>query len=300
LYPLNYHAPVFRPPSEGRSVLIQVTLGCSHNKCTYCSMYRTKKFEVRALEDLLAEIDTLKKYYEERGQTPRRFFLCDGDALCAPMDTLIPVLDKLNESFPDLERVSVYAMAQNMLDKTQEELNLLAKKKLTMVYLGLETGDDKLLKFIVKGNTAADMIEGSLKVKSAGMKLSVIAMLGIGGKENSDNHINETAKVVSTISPDYFSFLTTAAIPNTPYEKIVKRGLITPLDLKELNYEMHEILKKIVIKSGETTFRCNHVSNYFPLGGTLPHDKSRLLLTLESWGKDIPAGVYPQIDPSMM
>ena len=298
MFPLKYNEPVFRPPSEGKSVLIQVTIGCSNNMCTYCDMYRSKKFEVKDWSILKEEILALKQYFNDIGYSPKRFFLCDGDALAAPTNLLVEVLDELNKSFPSLERVGIYATAQNMIDKSMEELKTLREKKLSILYLGLESGDDKVLRSIVKKNTQEDMLNGSKKVIEAGMKLSIIAMLGIGGKKYSDQHIRETAKVISEISPHYFSFLTTMAIPGTPFYKQVERGTVEELTSKEMLSEMHDILKSIK-PNREITFRANHVSNQYPLGGVLPQDQNSLIRTVATWMEQTPEGVYPPKPPTM-
>lgn len=288
-YPISYEAPVYRPPSEGRSLLIQVTIGCSNNKCTYCDMYRSKKYRERPFEDI--EKDILR--CAQAGLQPEKVFLCDGDALGAPMELLEQTLLSLKKSFPNLRSVGIYATADNMLKKTEAELKRLHELGITIAYLGLESGDDKILHMIVKGNTAQEMIEGSLKIKKAGIKLSTIVMLGVGGQKFSQTHIDETAKILTATCPQFFSFLTTFSVPGTPYHKMVERGSIEPLTSKMLFREMYEILEKTNFDQNPVIFRANHVSNQFPLGGTLPRDKDKLVQAVKEWFEKTPEGVYP-------
>ena len=299
-FPIEYEEPVFRPPSEGRSFLLQVTIGCSNNKCTYCNMYRSKSYRVREIKEIEEELLKTKEYFQRLNYAPRRVFLCDGDALGAPTQLLLEVLDLIGIHFPSVERVGIYATAQNMLDKSLDELKLLASKKLTIAYLGMESGEDKVLHMIVKGNTAKDMIEGSLKIKEAGIQLSVIAMLGVVGVKHSKNHIEQTAKLINTISPEFFSFLSTVAVPGTPFKTMVDRGLIQELTTKELTTEMYEILQRVDNLKNSSLFRANHVSNQYPIGGTLPADREALLSTIENWISKIPEGVFPDIPAHML
>ena len=293
--PINYETPVFRPPSEGRSLLIQVTIGCSNNKCTYCDMYRSKSYRVRPQADINADLEACSS----AGMAPDKIFLCDGDALGAPQETLVATLDKINQLWPNTRRVGIYATAQNILEKTEEQLKLLASKKLNIAYLGLESGDDKVLHMIVKGNTAAEMVEASLKIKKCGFKLSTIAMLGVGGRKFSKKHVVNTAKILSATAPQFFSFLTTFSVPGTPYHKMVERGSIEPLTSKELLVEMHGILERASFDLNPVIFRANHVSNLHPLGGNLPRDKAIILETIASWIFETPEGVYPQAPQQM-
>lgn len=293
--PIQYNTPVYRPPSEGRSLLIQVTIGCSNNKCTYCDMYRSKTYRVRPQEDINRELDACFN----SGLDPEKVFLCDGDALGAPQEILIATLDKINELWPNVRRIGIYATASNILEKTEEELNLLSSKKLNIAYLGLESGDDKVLHMIVKGNTAKEMIDASLKIKRCGFKLSTIAMLGVGGKKYSKQHVENTAKILSATAPEFFSFLTTFSVPGTPYHKMVERGSIEPLTSKELLTEMHDILEQATFDLNSIIFRANHVSNMHPLGGTLPRDKDIILKQIQSWISATPEGAYPKVPLQM-
>lgn len=292
--PIQYHEPVFRPPSEWRSLLIQVTIGCSNNKCTYCDMYRSKQYRVRSLEEVFHDISLAQSHYEKIGLTPEKIFLCDGDALGAPQDFLLRVLDKINQSFPETRRIGIYATAENILDKSEAELKQLAEQKLSIAYLGLESGDDQVLHMIVKGNTAQDMREASLKIQNCDWKLSTIAMLGVGGKKYSEQHVRATAKILGETSPNFFSFLTTFSVPGTPYHTMIERGLIEPLTSKALLQEMHDILAGASYDSKKRIiFRANHVSNQHPLGGTLPTDLPKILDEIKSWISQTPEGVYP-------
>lgn len=293
--PITYEPPVFRPPSEWKSLLIQLTIGCSNNKCTYCDMYRSKTYRVRPTEDIIRDLEKCAS----AGQSPDKIFLCDGDALGAPMEVLEKTLDAIKRLFPDARRVGIYATAENILEKTEEELKLLSSKNLTIAYLGLESGDDKVLHMIVKGNTADEMREASLKIKSCGFKLSTIAMLGVGGQKYSRQHVENTAKMLSATAPQFFSFLTTFSVPGTPYHKMIERGSIQPLTSKELLIEMHDIIELSSFELNPIIFRANHVSNAHPLGGTLPRDKDKILETLKQWIAATPEGVYPEAPARM-
>ena len=295
MFPISYHEPVFRPPSEAQSLLIQVTLGCSNNKCTYCDMYRSKTYQVRPLIDILEDIQRASYYLKKISDVPHKAFICDGDALGAPMSILIATLKELQKEFPDLRRVGIYATARNILEKTVDELKALNDLRLGIAYLGLESGDDQVLKMVAKGNNAQEMREASLKIKEAGFKLSTIAMLGLGGKEHSSSHALNTAKLVSETSPHFFSLLTTCALPQTPYKAMIDKGFISPLSSKGLLKEMFEILSGIQPKDNSIIFRANHVSNMFPLAGGLPRDKEAILSVLEQWIKETPEDLYPDL-----
>ena len=299
-FPIEYDEPVFRPPSEGRSFLLQVTIGCSHNLCTYCNMYRSKKYRERSLEEIEAELQRTHQYFQKLNYAPRRVFFCDGDALGASTELLLGALKLVNTYFPSVERVGVYATAQNMLDKTSEELKLLKDSKLSIAYLGMESGADKVLHRIVKGNTAEDMLLGCEKLHNAGWDVSIIGMLGIGGRKYTAEHVSATADLISRISPKFFSLLTTVAVSGTPLKRMVEKGSFEMLTSKELTTEMRDILNLIDPKSGDILFRANHVSNQFPLGGRLKHDTATLVETLNSWIMEIPDGIYPETPQHML
>jgi radical SAM superfamily enzyme YgiQ (UPF0313 family) len=257
-------------------------------------MYRSKTYSVRPLQKVFDDIAIAESHYRRLGAMPEKIFLCDGDALGAPQEFLLQILDRLNNSFPEVRRIGIYATAENILNKTEVELKQLAAKKLSIAYLGLESGDDKVLHMIVKGNTAAEMKEASLKIQSYDWQLSTIAMLGVGGRKYSKQHVENTAKILGETSPTFFSFLTTFSVPGTPYHTMIERGLIEPLSAKELLQEMHDILatapydeKKRII------FRANHVSNQHPLGGILPKDLPGILAQIKKWINQTPEGVYP-------
>jgi radical SAM superfamily enzyme YgiQ (UPF0313 family) len=294
-FPLNYSTPIFRPPSEARSLLLQLTLGCSHNRCTFCNMYRSKSYSVRTVGDLKQEIDQAAEYYGTT--TPLKVFLCDGDALGAPMETLLPVLEYLNLKLPSIRRVGIYATAPNILDKSDDELSQLAALKLNFAYLGLESGSDKVLKLVVKGNSSLDMVNAANKLRSTGWSSSVIAMLGLGGRQLSCEHVQKSGEIISLMSPNYFSFLTTVPVPGTPYFREIEQGVVTPLTIRELLREMHDILERVSPQHGRVIFRANHVSNQYPLGGTLPEDSVKMLGQIKQWIEDAPEGSYPEVSP---
>ena len=283
--------PTFRPPSEGRSLLLQLTIGCSNNKCTYCDMYRSKTYKVLGHQEIQEQIDFLKAQYQNLPSF--KVFLCDGDALGAPMDTLRFTLQYLKKSFPQIRRISTYATAQNILEKSQAQLKELADLGLSLAYIGLESGDDEILKLIVKGNKAQDFVEASNKLYSSNWQTSVMVMLGVGGQSRSQKHTHETAKVLSQMNPDFLGFLSTFSPPGLPYEKCIERGLIKPLTTKELLKEMHDILDFSSFQKRKVIFRANHVSNMFPLGGTLPDEQTFLTETLKEWHQNCPPNQFP-------
>ena len=268
---MHYSGAVYRPPSEAHSLIVQCTLGCSHNKCAFCIMYKEKQFSINPVEQVLSDLAEARSYYT----SIERIFLADGDALILPMDYLLQVLDFIRRYFPECERVSAYASTKALMRKSDEELKTLRERGLQMVYVGLETGLEPLLKKYDKGVTAEEIIEHSLRAKAAGMTLSVTAINGMGGKEQSEEHAIATAEALSRIKADYVAMLTLRVYSGTPLHDWIEHGELTMLGPQELAMENRIILQHI--DSDGSVFRSNHASNYLPLKGTLNRDRDALI-----------------------
>ncbi|MBQ1742969.1 MAG: B12-binding domain-containing radical SAM protein [Oscillospiraceae bacterium] len=268
---MHYSGSVYRPPSEAYSLIVQCTLGCSHNKCAFCIMYKDKKFSINPIEQVLSDLAEARRLYRRI----ERIFLADGDALILPMDYLLQVLDYIHENFPECERVSAYASTKAIMRKTDEELRTLRERGLAMVYIGLETGNEALLKKYDKGVTVEQIIEHTLRAKAAGMITSITAINGMGGKEQSEIHAIETAQALSRIKPNYIAMLTLRVYTGTPLHDWIERGELTMLGPKELAAENRILLQHI--DSEGSIFRSNHASNYLPLKGTLNRDREALI-----------------------
>lgn len=268
---MHYSGSVYRPPSEAYSLIVQCTLGCSHNKCAFCIMYKDKKFSINPIEQVLSDLAEARRLYRRI----ERIFLADGDALILPMDYLLQVLDYIHENFPECERVSAYASTKAIMRKTDEELRTLRERGLAMVYIGLETGNEALLKKYDKGVTVEQIIEHTLRAKAAGMITSITAINGMGGKEQSEIHAIETAQALSRIKPDYIAMLTLRVYTGTPLHDWIEHGELTMLGPKELAAENRILLQHI--DSEGSIFRSNHASNYLPLKGTLNRDREALI-----------------------
>jgi radical SAM superfamily enzyme YgiQ (UPF0313 family) len=273
---MRYYGNVVRPPSEAWSYILQITYGCSHNQCTFCSTYLDKPFRARPAKEVLEDIEMARSYVPHT----RRVFLADGNALVLSTRRLVPILDALGEAFPNLERVGIYANAQDILHKSEEELTTLYRKKLGILYLGLESGDDEILRRVKKGATTAEMIEGVRKAQAVGFKVSVIGILGLGGGELSREHAIATGQVVSAMDPAYFSLLTLMVVPGTELFRQWKAGEFVLIEPLEMLAEMRVMIQHMEGLT-DCIFRTNHASNYLPLAGTLPQDKERLLATLD-------------------
>ena len=286
---LNYHGPMYRPPSEGKSLIFQVTLGCSFNECSFCDMYRSKEYSERSWEEVKGEIDLMAKQVPDT----TRIFLADGDALNLSTDYMIKIVEYLYKNFPELERVSCYAMPMNILKKTPDELKRMNGAGLNMLYLGIETGSDIILKKITKGATSATIIRACRKAIETGFTLSCIMILGLGGRNYSKEHIKETARVVNESSPHYLGTLTLIL------ETGVKEEFLTKFDepFHEINdeealAELHDLVEQINVKE-EMVFRANHGSNAYNIAGTFPDEKEMMLRKI-SWYKDHPEQIRPQ------
>lgn len=263
----DYIPPVFRPPSEANSLIIQATVGCSQNQCSFCGMYKTKRFHVRPVEDILAELDTIP--LGERGLV-RRVFIGDGDGLVYPQEGLKTLLDTLNTMLPNLNRVGAYASPRSLHLKDSAELEELRARKLRIIYFGLESGDNPTLELANKGYTAESMLKHCRKAQNAGMKISVTAILGLAGRARSAEHARATAAWINALSPAYFSLLTLFRRHN---EKFF--SLIDPLSNGEILEEASIVVK--YLHPHKTILRSNHVSNILNLAGTYPKDRERLV-----------------------
>lgn len=275
---IYYDEPLYRPPAEANSVIIQATLGCSFNKCTFCTMYETKQYKQRPLDEVFYDIDTMSHYYNDA----TKMFLADGDALNLPTDILVQILEHAYKKFPRLRRVSIYASAFNLQDKTLDELKLLKEKGLTLIYYGIESGSYEILKKIQKPISNQKMIDSLNKAYDAGMKTSVTVILGVAGKRYSKLHISETAKIINQIKVTYLATLQLMLEPHT-HAKFVKnfKDEFEMLSDKEMLEEQKEFLSLLEPKN-KIIFRSNHVSNLLPLAGTLPKDKERLVSEVDS------------------
>jgi radical SAM superfamily enzyme YgiQ (UPF0313 family) len=268
----NHEGIVIRPPSEAGSFLLPITVGCSHNKCTFCLPYKFTKFKVRPFESVKEDIELAARY----NPGIRRVFLCDGDAMCLATDDLARVLDSLNESLPRLERVGIYANAGDILTKTREELSTLSSKKLTMAYLGLESGNDEILKRVRKGATAEEMVQSVRRAEDAGIRSSVIVLLGLGSNAMSRRHAEDSAQVVSRMNPSYLSALTLMLLPGTPLFRDYEKGDFEIMNPVSILQELRWLLDGVDVE-GPCVFRTNHASNYLPVGGNLPEGKEQML-----------------------
>lgn len=274
---MRYHGTVIRPPSEAHSYILQVTYGCSHNRCSFCGTYLDKPFKAREMNQVMEDIEIAGSVYPET----KRVFLADGDALVLSTNRLTKILDALKGAFPHLERVGTYANAQNLLGKSIDELKILREKGLRILYLGLESGDDEVLTYIEKGSTAAEMISAVNKAKQADLLVSVIGILGIAGLEGSTQHARLTGKAVSQMDPDYFSMLTLMLVPGTQLYQQWEAGDFYLMDAEQMLIELHQVIENLDSLTS-CVFRTNHASNYLALRGTLPEDKQRLLTALKA------------------
>jgi len=267
----DYDYPLYRPPSEARSQIFQITLGCSQNHCTFCGMYKTKHFKVRPVADISTEILHVPAGHR---QHIRRVFLADGDALIYPQSGLAEILDLLADQFPNLNRVGIYASPNSLKSKSVAELTLLREKKLRILYFGLESGDAQTLSAVRKGFTPGEMMSHCRRAQQAGMKLSVTAILGLAGRERSREHARATAGWITELSPEFFSLLTMFRRHNDDFLRS-----ITPLTNGEIIQEALEIVRNLAPQ--KTILRSNHVSNILHLAGSYPKDRDRIIAQAE-------------------
>jgi radical SAM superfamily enzyme YgiQ (UPF0313 family) len=274
---MRYIGPLYRPPSEANSYILQATTGCSWNHCVYCDMYRSKEFRVRPLAESLED---LREASRRAAHVVDKLFVADGDALCLPLDHWEPILEAAASGFPKLRQVSSYATANNILEKSDAELQRLRALGLSLLYIGPESGDDDTLKRIAKGATHAEHVRAAEKAHAAGMQLSVITLLGVAGVERSAQHASATAELVTKMDPEYFAALTTSVVPNTPLATLQQRGRF---QLPTVN-RMLEELRTIVAEAHPrgALFRTNHASNHLPLAGKLPHDRDRIVAAIDA------------------
>jgi len=272
---MRYEGMIYRPPGEWKSYLLQVTMGCSHNTCTFCGMYKDKRYRVRPMEEILEDIAMAKAYYGDI----RRVFLCDGDAIARKTEDLLTILEALYKAFPSLERVTTYAGPLSTLAKTPEELRTLKDAGLTRAYLGVETGNDELLKKVRKGASAQQMLEAGVRLREAGMDLWVMIILGLAGSgEPSRRHIEDTAGMMNQMKPRHLSALTLTVDEGTILEQEVRSGkfkLVTP---EETLLEIKLLLERLDVNP--LHFTCNHASNYLPLNGSLPEERDKFLFLI--------------------
>src|SRR3990167_8379187 len=270
---LNYDAPLYRPPSEARSLIFQVTLGCSFNECSFCDMYRSKQYSEKPWDEVKFEIELMAKQLPDT----RKIFLADGDALNLDSEYIVKIVKYLYEKFPSLERISCYAMPMNILKKTPEELKKMHDAGLDMLYLGIESGSDIILKKVTKGAIAKTITKSVNKAKDAGYIMSCMIILGLGGKTYSKEHIKGTAEVINACSPNYVGALTL----------YLENGI-----KQEFLEELYDLISQIETKE-EIVFRANHGSNAYTIKGTFPQDKQEMLNKIE-WMKQHPEIMRPE------
>ena len=273
---MRYEGKIYRPPSEADSYILQATIGCSWNHCTYCDMYRDKAFRVRDLDETLADIRTAAKSF---GENVTKVFVADGDALVLDLRHWEAILPACHDAFPRMKRVSAYATAVNINEKSDAELKRLRELGLSLLYMGPETGDDVTFKRIAKGSNFDEHVEAARGAHEAGMKVSAIFLLGAGGTERSREHAEGSASLISAMDPEFVSALTLTIIPGTPIAKMQAAGKFT---LPSVTRMLEELRTMVAAASPtDAIFRTNHASNYLPLAGRLPQDRDRIVEALD-------------------
>jgi len=268
---MKYEGMIFRPPSEAESLILQVTVGCSYNRCTFCGAYREKTFRIKSFEEVKEDIDEASVYRRRI----RRVFLADGDALAVPQKDLLRILGYMKSRFPYLERVGIYANARDILNRDIEELTSLKELGLGIIYMGLESGNREVLKRVKKNATIEQMVQAARRVKESGILLSITVILGLGGVEYSLIHAEDTGKVLSEMDPDYVGALSLMVVPGTSIERDIEEGRLVLPDPFGLIREL-----EIMIEHSNFTkcfFASNHASNYLPLRIRLPEEKEEAL-----------------------
>jgi radical SAM superfamily enzyme YgiQ (UPF0313 family) len=273
---MRYEGQVYRPPSEAYSYILQATVGCSWNHCTYCDMYADKRFRVRDLDETLADVRDAGR---TQGGYVEKVFVADGDALVLDLAHWEAILEACREVFPRLRRVSAYATAMNVNEKSVEQLRQLRQLGLDLLYVGPETGDDETFKRIAKGATFADHVEAAQRAREADIALSTIFLLGAGGVERSAEHAEASARLISEMDPAYLSALTLTVIPGTPIHTLQERGRFELPTVKQMLGELRTMVA--LAEPTRAVFRTNHASNYLPLAGTLPTDRDRIVAALD-------------------
>jgi radical SAM superfamily enzyme YgiQ (UPF0313 family) len=272
---MRYEGSVYRPPSEAYSLIIQVTIGCAHNKCTFCSMFKDKRFRVRKINEVLEDLDSARQQY----RSVNRIFLADGDALVLQNKDLLVILNYIKERFPECERVGIYGSPQDVLRKSHEELVELLEHGIGIIYIGAESGSDKVLKDIQKGATRAELIEAVKKIEASGIQASVTFISGLAGKEGWEDHAVESGTMISEMEPSYVGLLTLITEPGAELHRDIMEGGFKTLSPMEVLAETELLLENTNV-TNTCVFRSNHASNYVSLKGDLPRDKERMLSQL--------------------
>ena len=274
---IKYVGDVYRPPSEAYSLIVQATIGCTHNKCSFCKMFKEKRFQTRPTEDIIADFAWARKRY----RSVPRIFLADAKALCLKTDKLMPILTYIEETFPECERVTIYGRASDVLRKTEDELRQLREHGLTMVYIGAESGSDKVLEMCRKGETRQQLIDAVKRIEKVGIKASVTFISGLAGKDGWEDHAIQTGTMITEMNASYVSLLTLLVDPQAPMYEDIQSGRLKLLTPQEVLAETHLMLENA---NPEKTciFRSNHASNYLSLKGDLPQDRDRFLAQIEA------------------
>jgi len=285
--PIKYDEPVFRPPAEARSAIVQVTFGCSWNQCAFCEMYTSKKFIVKNIEDVKKDIIKLASIY--RGV--KKVFLADGNAFVLSAKNITPVLNQINEQFGKIQRISSYALPKDILSKSDQELKEIRTLGLKLLYIGIETGDDELLKLIHKGETFNSTIDGILKAHNAGIDTSIMIINGLGGRKYSQQHALKSAEIINKVNPKFLSTLTLSMPFGLEHFQERFEGDYQQQTVVELFQELRLFIANLEVEN--VIYRSNHVSNNLPLQGTISKEKDKLIEQLELAIKDTPEEKYP-------
>ena len=272
---IEYDPPVYRPPGEWRSFLVQATIGCSHNGCTFCGMYKGKKFRIRSMDDIIGDIREAAAFYNQY----EKVFLCDGDAIVMKTEDLLEIIGEIKKDFPHCRLISTYAGPRSTLSKTPEELKILHEAGLGRAYLGIETGMEALLKSTNKGVSRAEMLEAGLRLRNAGIDLWGIILIGLGGKPLSMENARETAKLINEMQPNHLSAMNYTPVEGTKLGNQALRGEFQVLGAKESLMETAELIRNLQVSGMH--FTSDHASNYLPLKGTLNEDRDKLLRLID-------------------